>query len=299
PDGAEALQVGVEQQGDRLHMTDRRDAADGVAGRCAHEVGVGAGQRLADAGGHLGFADPVLATGDDDDCHAAVLAPEHDPLGDLRDRAADRGGGLRAGARRLLELDDPGVDAGVAEQLRGAQGGGMLGGFHGNFAWAGAAMVARRAASLVASRPGGGCTRQLAGRRWFRPRTGGGRMSAVPAPQSGAVPGRARGFLSGAREIADAVVDVQGALPPWLAGTLLLNGPALWELPGGRLDHWFDGYAMWHALRIDGAGVRYRSRFCASESYRRSVTAGAPVYGEFGTANPAGLLARLKGTKVT
>ena len=99
-------------------------------------------------------------------------------------------------------------------------------------------------------------------------------MSAVPAPQAGAVPGRARGFLSGAREIDAAVVDTQGALPSWLAGTLLLNGPALWELPGGRLDHWFDGYAMWHALCIDGAGVRYRSRFCASESYRRSVTAG-------------------------
>ena len=124
-------------------------------------------------------------------------------------------------------------------------------------------------------------------------------MSAVPTPQSGAVPGRARGFLSGAREIDDAAVDVQGALPAWLAGTLLLNGPALWELPGGRLDHWFDGYAMWHGLRIGGAGVRYRSRFCASESYRRSVAEGAPAYGEFGTANPAGLLARLKGPKVT
>ncbi|MBX3612236.1 MAG: carotenoid oxygenase family protein [Burkholderiaceae bacterium] len=124
-------------------------------------------------------------------------------------------------------------------------------------------------------------------------------MSAVPTPQANAVPGRARGFLSGAREIDDAGVGVQGALPPWLRGTLLLNGPALWELPGGRLEHWFDGYAMWHALRIDGAGVRYRSRFCASQSYRRSVAAGAPVFGEFGTANPAGLLARLKSPQVT
>lgn len=124
-------------------------------------------------------------------------------------------------------------------------------------------------------------------------------MSAVPTPQANAVPGRARGFLSGAREIDDAGVGVQGALPPWLRGTLLLNGPALWELPGGRLEHWFDGYAMWHALRIDGAGVRYRSRFCASQSYRRSVAAGAPVFGEFGTANPAGLIARLKSPQVT
>lgn len=124
-------------------------------------------------------------------------------------------------------------------------------------------------------------------------------MSTVLAPQTRTVPGRARGFLSGAREIDDAPVDLRGAFPPWLKGTLLLNGPALWDLPGGRLEHWFDGYGMWHALRIDGAVVRYRSRFSASESYRRSLAAGAPVYGEFGTANPAGLLTRLKAPQVT
>jgi len=52
-------------------------------------------------------------------------------------------------------------------------------------------------------------------------------MSANPLPQASTVPGRARGFLSGAREIDDAAVDVGGDLPAWLAGTLLLNGPAL------------------------------------------------------------------------
>lgn len=88
-------------------------------------------------------------------------------------------------------------------------------------------------------------------------------------------------------------------MPPWLRGTLLLNGPALWDLPGGRLEHWFDGYGMWHALRIDGAVPRYRSRFSTSESYRRSRAAGTPVYGEFGTANPAGLITRLKAPQVT
>lgn len=121
-------------------------------------------------------------------------------------------------------------------------------------------------------------------------------QAAVAMPAAG----RTRGFYSGAREIDDAPVGVTGALPAWLRGTLLLNGPALWELPGGRLDHWFDGYAMWHALRIGGdGGVRYRSRYARSESYRRSVAAGAPVYGEFGTANPAGLLARLRAPHVT
>jgi len=124
-------------------------------------------------------------------------------------------------------------------------------------------------------------------------------MSAVPVLQPSSVPGRARGFLSGASEIDDAPVDIRGELPTWLAGTLLLNGPALWELPGGRLEHWFDGYGMWHALRIGGSGVRYRSRFCVSESLRRSREAGAPVFGEFGTANPANFFTRLRGPQVT
>ncbi|GAA4412179.1 carotenoid oxygenase family protein [Quisquiliibacterium transsilvanicum] len=114
-----------------------------------------------------------------------------------------------------------------------------------------------------------------------------------------AASGRARGFLSGAREIDDARVDIRGTLPSWLRGTHLLNGPALWELPGGRHEHWFDGYAMWHALRIADDGVRYRSRFALSDAYRRSSAAGMPVFGEFGSPNPAGLLTRLRSPQVT
>ena len=86
-------------------------------------------------------------------------------------------------------------------------------------------------------------------------------MSESLSTQASGARGRVRGFLSGAREIDDADVSVGGSLPAWLRGTLLLNGPALWELPGGRLEHWFDGYAMWHALRLQDGGVRYRSRF--------------------------------------
>lgn len=110
---------------------------------------------------------------------------------------------------------------------------------------------------------------------------------------------RLRGFDSGARELADAEMRVEGELPDWLRGALLLNGPALWELPGGALQHWFDGYAMQHRLRIDGAGVHYRSRFIQSDSYQRSVAAGNPVYGEFGTESPASLWSRIRGTQGT
>jgi beta,beta-carotene 9',10'-dioxygenase len=121
-------------------------------------------------------------------------------------------------------------------------------------------------------------------------------MNAVPQEVAS---GRQRGFLSGAREIDDAALRCEGDLPRWLRGSLLLNGPALWELPGGALAHWFDGFAMLHRLRIDADGVRYRSRFARSDAYTRSLAAGAPVYGEFGSTNPAKLLARLKGTQGT
>ena len=76
---------------------------------------------------------------------------------------------------------------------------------------------------------------------------------------------RLRGFDSGAREVDDAAVRVAGDIPAWLHGALLLNGPALWELPGGSRRHWFDGYAMQHRLRIDAAGGRYRSRFVGQD----------------------------------
>jgi len=111
-------------------MADRRHAADGIASRRPHEVSIGACQRFAQLRGNLGFADPIVATCDDNDRLAAGLATKHDGLGDLGNRAADCGGCLSTGARWLFELHDLGVDTSVAKQLRGAQGGGVLGGLH-------------------------------------------------------------------------------------------------------------------------------------------------------------------------
>ena len=123
---------------------------------------------------------------------------------------------------------------------------------------------------------------------------------SIPSIAEPLATGRQRGFLSGARQIDDASLRVDGHLPAWLRGTLLLNGPALWELPGGALQHWFDGYAMLHRLRFDtGGAVHYRSRFAQSDSYTLSRAAGRPVYGEFGSENPASPLARLKAPKGT
>ena len=110
----------------------------------------------------------------------------------------------------------------------------------------------------------------------------------------GPMPGRLRGFLSRAEEIADAPLAVSGRLPDWLHGTLLLNGPALWELPEGHYEHWFDGLAMLHRIQLDGGGAHYRSRFTHSQDYILSRVAGKPAFGEFDTPDPERWLDRIR-----
>jgi carotenoid cleavage dioxygenase-like enzyme len=106
--------------------------------------------------------------------------------------------------------------------------------------------------------------------------------------------GRLRGFRSDACEVDSAEVQVAGDVPSWLRGTLLLNGPALWDLPNGGYRHWFDGLAMLHRLHFDAGRVHYRSRFVQSEDYRQSIVAGAPAFSAFDTRDPESLIARLK-----
>lgn len=117
---------------------------------------------------------------------------------------------------------------------------------------------------------------------------------STPEAQALARPGRLRGLDSGARELDDEPVEVRGESPAWLRGSLLLNGPALWELPQGRYVHWFDGLAMLHRVRIGADGARYRSRFLQSEDYRGSIAAGRPAFGGFATPDPTGLWQRLR-----
>jgi beta,beta-carotene 9',10'-dioxygenase len=122
-------------------------------------------------------------------------------------------------------------------------------------------------------------------------------MSAVlkESQAEPAVAGRRRGFLSRHEEGDVPALPVRGTLPAWLRGSLLLNGPALWELPQGRFRHWFDGLAQLHAIQIPGGGQQpsYRSRFLRSEAYQRSTATGKPVLGGYGTGDGRGLLSRL------
>ncbi|RZJ55455.1 MAG: hypothetical protein EON49_20005, partial [Acidovorax sp.] len=119
---------------------------------------------------------------------------------------------------------------------------------------------------------------------------------AAPADMSN----RLRGLQSDARELDDTAVDIRGHVPPWmLGGSLLLNGPALWDLPHGSYAHWFDGLAMLHRIRFapgnaGGASASYRSRYLQTDDLRESLAARKPARGGFGSPSPAGWFHRLR-----
>jgi beta,beta-carotene 9',10'-dioxygenase len=54
----------------------------------------------------------------------------------------------------------------------------------------------------------------------------------------------ARGFSTLTREMTVERLPVEGRMPVWLAGSLLRNGPAQFEVGEHPYRHWFDGLAM-------------------------------------------------------
>src|ERR687896_395614 len=75
------------------------------------------------------------------------------------------------------------------------------------------------------------------------------------------------GFRSLDEETAVDRLPVTGALPPWLTGALVRVTPALLEIGGKRVAHWFDGVAMLNRFGFADGGVSYASRFLESRAY--------------------------------
>jgi carotenoid cleavage dioxygenase-like enzyme len=78
-------------------------------------------------------------------------------------------------------------------------------------------------------------------------------------------------------------LEVTGAIPSWLSGSLLRTGPAKFEVGELRMRHWFDGLAMLHRFTIADGEVSYGNRFLHSRSYQAAKEQGKLVYGEFAT----------------
>jgi carotenoid cleavage dioxygenase-like enzyme len=82
------------------------------------------------------------------------------------------------------------------------------------------------------------------------------------------------GFETQREELSDRRLDVSGAFPAWLDGTLLVNGPGQFDVGGESLQHWFDALAMLRRIRIDDGDARYTNRFVRSEDFRVARTEG-------------------------
>ncbi|MFB6131337.1 MAG: carotenoid oxygenase family protein [Salinigranum sp.] len=105
-------------------------------------------------------------------------------------------------------------------------------------------------------------------------------------------PGFDVGFRSLDEELDDVSLQVDGTLPRWLSGAYVRNGPARFEVGGGRVAHWFDGLAMLVRFAFDGDRVRYTNRFLRTGTYR-DATAGRPIAAMFGQTGDEGILDRL------
>jgi len=71
-------------------------------------------------------------------------------------------------------------------------------------------------------------------------------------------------------EETSASLSVEGALPPWLTGSLIRNGPGAFSFPdGSAVDHWFDGLAMVSRFTFDPerGAVHFRNRFLRTDAY--------------------------------
>ena len=93
-------------------------------------------------------------------------------------------------------------------------------------------------------------------------------VAGAASGTSGSAP-YALGFRSLEHEVRLPHLEVDGALPRWLRGVLVRNGPALFEIGEQQLNHWFDGLAMLHAFAFGDGRVSYANRFLRSSAVRR------------------------------
>ena len=94
--------------------------------------------------------------------------------------------------------------------------------------------------------------------------------TSAPTAAAGERVHRGIGFESMEEELRVDRLPVSGDLPEWLDGTLVRVTPALLDIGGRPIRHWFDGLAMLNAFTLGGGRVAYASRFLDSEAYREA-----------------------------
>lgn len=92
-----------------------------------------------------------------------------------------------------------------------------------------------------------------------------------------------RGLTTQSQEITVNHLPLQGEVPSWLAGNLLRNGPAKFEVGKQKYRHWFDGQAMLHSFTFHEGAVAYTNKFLRSSTYLKGQQTGKISYQEFAT----------------
>jgi carotenoid cleavage dioxygenase-like enzyme len=91
----------------------------------------------------------------------------------------------------------------------------------------------------------------------------------------------ASGFRTATTEYDSHDPTVEGAVPDWLSGTLVRNGPGRFEAGDTRVAHWFDGLAMLRRYAFSDGAVSYSNRFLRTEAYEDALD--GRLTGGFGT----------------
>jgi beta,beta-carotene 9',10'-dioxygenase len=92
-----------------------------------------------------------------------------------------------------------------------------------------------------------------------------------------------QGFTTLEQEITCDRLPVEGKVPIWLAGSLLRNGPAQFEVEQHKYRHWFDGLAMLHRFSFNNGEVSYANKFLQSPAYTKAKETGKISYAEYAT----------------
>mmetsp|Transcript_110494 Transcript_110494/g.165366 ORF Transcript_110494/g.165366 Transcript_110494/m.165366 type:complete len:548 (+) Transcript_110494:108-1751(+) len=89
-------------------------------------------------------------------------------------------------------------------------------------------------------------------------------------------------FTSLEKETSHSDLPVSGTIPSWLKGTLVRNGPSLFEIGDESFQHWFDGQAMLHGFTFDGSGkFAYENKLLDTAGLRAHRKAGKIAAKEF------------------
>lgn len=106
-------------------------------------------------------------------------------------------------------------------------------------------------------------------------------MESALSPGAVSAPAGARrlGFEGLDEELSVDRLETRGNVPEWLAGSLVRVTPAMLDVGGRPLRHWFDGLAMLNAFGFKGGRVSYGSRFLDTEAYRQARAGSLDVAG--------------------